>query len=205
MPDSLREAYRISQTARCDLLAILATADALGRKCEDQADLLLRIQLFREFCDEHQCLYGPRQFASKLSRFQYFRAEDRDPEYESHDDSTCEVILMSGLPGSGKDTWIRRHAAHLPLISLDEIREELGAEPTGNQGAVIRMARERARVFLRQGNGLVWNATNLSRDLRSQLIGLFTGYKARTNIVYVETSHDSPVCSESASRECGFY
>src|SRR5258705_14016365 len=48
--DSLRMAFLISQTARCDLLTILAKADALGRECTDQADLLIRINLFREFC-----------------------------------------------------------------------------------------------------------------------------------------------------------
>jgi predicted kinase len=188
-PDARCTAYRVSQSTRCDLLALLAKADALGRKCTDQDDLLTRIDLFREFCSEEQCLDRPRAFASDLSRFQYFRAEDRDPNYLAHDDSTCEVILMSGLPGAGKDTWIRRHVADLPLISLDDIREHLGASPTGNQGAVIHAARERARVLLRAGQGFVWNATNLSQDIRSQLIDLFTSYKARTRIVYVETDH----------------
>ena len=188
--DSLRTAFVISQTARCDLLTIIAKADALGRECKDKADLLVRIDLFREFCSEQGCLDHPRAFASNLSRFQYFRVQDRDPNYAAHDESRCEVILMSGLPGAGKDTWIRRHAAHLPEISLDTIRQEIGAEPTGNQGAVIQIARERARVLLRQGEGFVWNATNLSREIRSQLIDLFTAYQARTRIVYVETTRD---------------
>lgn len=188
--DSLRMAFMISQSARCDLLALLATADALGRECKDQADLLVRIDLFREFCGEQQCLDHPRVFASSLSRFQYFRAEDRDPNYRAHDESKCEVVLMSGLPGAGKDTWIRRHAAHLPQISLDTIRQEIEAESTGNQGAVIQIARERARVLLRRGEGFVWNATNLSREIRSHLIDLFTAYQARTRIVYVESTHD---------------
>ena len=188
--DSLRMAILISQTARCDLLTILAKADALGRECKDKADLLVRIDLFREFCSEQQCLDHPRAFASDLSRFQYFRAEDRDPNYRAHDESKCEVIVMSGLPGAGKDTWVRRHAAHLQQISLDAIRQEIGAEPTGNQGVVIQIARERARALLRQGEGFVWNATNLSREIRSQLIDLFTAYQARTRIVYVETTRD---------------
>jgi predicted kinase len=189
-PDALRTAFRISQTARCDLLAILAKADALGRECSDQADLLTRIDLFREFCREQECLDRPRAFASALSRFQYFRSEGRDPNYEAHDAAKCEVLLMSGLPGSGKDTWIRRHAPHLPQISLDAIREEIGAPPVGNQGPVIQLARDRARSLLRSCEGFAWNATNLSQEMRAPLVDLFTAYHARTKIVYVEASHD---------------
>ena len=33
----------------------------------------------------------------------------------------------------------------------------------------------------------MWNATNLSRDLRAQLIDLLTAYRAQVRIVYVET------------------
>lgn len=184
--DAQRTAYLISQSVRCDLLAILATADALGRNCEDQAGILTRVDLFREFCLEHQCLCGPRAFPSALSRFEYFRRVDRDPDYPAHDQSNCEVILMSGLPGAGKDTWVATHAAHLPSISLDELRQQMDVAPSGNQGAVIQAAKERARTLLRQRQGFVWNATNLSRDMRTPLIDLFTAYRARVRLVYVE-------------------
>ena len=190
-PGAQRMAFLISQTARCDLLAILAKADALGRECGDRADLLERVELFREFCGEQQCLDRPRAFPSALSRFQYFRTAERDPNYQAHDDSTCEVILMAGLPGAGKDTWIQRYApCMLQTISLDAIREEIGAPPVGNQAPVIQLARERARALLRHCEGFVWNATNLSQEMRAPLIDLFTAYRARTKIVYVEASHD---------------
>jgi predicted kinase len=34
----------------------------------------------------------------------------------------------------------------------------------------------------------VWNATNVSRQLRGQVLRLFAGYQARIRIVYVEVS-----------------
>lgn len=184
--DAQRMALLISQQVRCDHLAILAKADALGRICRDQSELLTKIGLFEEYCRGQHCLDRPWAFPSPLSRFEYFRREGRDPHYQVHDDSRCEAILMSGLPGSGKDTWLRAHVAHLPVISLDEIREDLGAEPAGNQGEVVQAARERARVFLRGGTSFAWNATNLSGEMRERLTGLFTGYHARVRIVYVE-------------------
>ncbi len=59
-PDSQRTAFLISQTADCDLLALLAQADALGRECADKADLLTHIELFRELCREEDCLTLPK-------------------------------------------------------------------------------------------------------------------------------------------------
>jgi hypothetical protein len=150
-PDARRLAFQISQTARCDLLAMLAKADALGRECADKAELLTQIELFREFCREQDCLTGPRHFPSSHSRFLYFRMPERDPGYLAHEHFRCAVTVMSGLPGAGKDTWIAQHAAELPQISLDAIREESGAGPTGNQGAAVQAAREKAREFLRAG------------------------------------------------------
>lgn len=94
---------------------------------------------------------------------------------------------MSGLPGAGKDTWIARHAPHLPQVSLDAIRAETGA----GQGTVVQQAKERARDFLRACQPFVWNATNLGRDTRAQLINLFTAYSARVRIVYVEAAHEA--------------
>jgi predicted kinase len=95
---------------------------------------------------------------------------------------------MSGLPGAGKDTWLRRHAPELPVISLDAIRKEIGAPPTGKQGPVFTLAKERAREWMRQRRDFAWNATNLSRETRTRLIELFASYNARIRIVYVEAS-----------------
>lgn len=188
-PEPQKTVLRISQQARCDFLAALAKADSLGRICEDQEGLLVKIGLFEELCREHSCLDRPWGFPSPLSRFEYFRREGRDPNYKAHDESRCEVVLMSGLPGSGKDTWLTEFAQGMPVISLDEIRQELGVGPTGNQGSVIHEAKERARVFLRSHTGFAWNATNLTRDRRSQLIDLFTDYHARVRIVHVESPY----------------
>ena len=59
-PDARRLAIEVSQTARCDRLALLAEADVRGRVCRDQQRLLDNVALFVEFCREENCLSAPR-------------------------------------------------------------------------------------------------------------------------------------------------
>ncbi|HUE76190.1 MAG TPA: AAA family ATPase [Chloroflexota bacterium] len=181
-----RQAIEASQTARSDLLAVLAEADARGRLSAGKQRLLENTALFIEFCRELGCLVESYEFPSDHARFTYFRAAGRDPTYLAYDDTGCEVVLMSGLPGAGKNRWITRHLPDWSIVSLDAIRDELGIKPTDPQAAVVHRAREMARSFLRSDRPFVWNATSLSRSIRDECIALFASYRARVRIVYVE-------------------
>ncbi|HEY9403665.1 MAG TPA: AAA family ATPase [Pyrinomonadaceae bacterium] len=185
-PDGRRGLYEVSQSARCDLLALVAEADARGRVCSDAQRLLDNISLFTQYAEEHDCLSGPRRFPNDHSRFLYFRKEGRDPDYEAYDDTVCEVVMMSGLPGAGKDFWVAENLSDLPVISLDALRREMKVAPTDNQGPVVSRAREAAREHLRKRRPFVWNATNISRQMRELSINLFAAYNARVRVVYVE-------------------
>ena len=74
-----------------------------------------------------------------------------------------------------------------PMISLDNIRQELKLKPGDTNGIVIQTAKERAKEYLRKHQSFVWNATNLTPQ-RKQLIDLFESYKARVFIDYLETT-----------------
>ncbi len=69
---SERAIFAASQSVRMDHLALLAEADVRGRVCYDQSELLERVELFREFCQDLACYEQPRQFANAHSRFVYF-------------------------------------------------------------------------------------------------------------------------------------
>jgi putative nucleotidyltransferase with HDIG domain len=185
-PDGRRTLYEVSQTARCDLLALVAEADARGRVCADAQRLLDNISLFTQYAEEHGCLGEPRRFPNDHSRFLYFRREWRDPDYPAYDDTACEVVMMSGLPGAGKDFWVAENLAGLPVVSLDALRREMRVSPTENQGPVVSRAREAAREHLRKRRPFVWNATNISRQMRELSVNLFAAYNARVRVVYVE-------------------
>jgi predicted kinase len=167
---------------------LLAEADARGRRCADQQRILDNIALFCDYCREQGCFTGPRPFATDHARFLYFADERRHPDAPAYDDLRGEVVLMSGLPGAGKDHWIRTNLPDWPVVSLDALRDELDVLPTDKQGEVIQRARELAREYLRQGQPFVWNATNLSRLVRGECVRLFATYKARIRIVYLDVS-----------------
>ncbi len=179
---------RLSQLLRCDLLAVLAEADVRGRIASDTNRLLDNVELFRELCREQDCYDRRYPFANDHSRFVYFRHEQGSPRYEAFDDTEFEVTLLSGLPAAGKDTWITANAGGLPVVSLDDLREASGADPTDRQGAIVNTARGMARGYLRERQPFVWNATNISSKLRAPLVELFAGYRARVKIVYCEAS-----------------
>jgi predicted kinase len=184
--DAERRAIELSQTARCDHLALLAEADVRGRLCADQQRLLDNVALFMEFCREAGCLTTPRPFSSDHARFLFFRDARRHADAPAHEAFRTEVVLMSGLPGAGKNHWISRNLSDWPVVSLDGLREEMEVDPDETQGAVIQQGRELARDHLRHGRSFVWNATNVSRQLRGEVIRLFADYGARVRIVYIE-------------------
>jgi predicted kinase len=188
-PNPAKAVIGSSQMVRMDWLSILAKADILGRTCPDAKELLERVGLFSAFCEEQGCLLGPKDFPNSYSRFVYFQKENGYPAFEAYDDTKSEVILMSGLPASGKDTWIEKNYAGYPVISLDVIREEHEISPKEEQGHVVFEARERAKTYLRKSESFVWNATNLSRSLRKQLIQMFTSYGAKVTIIYMEAPY----------------
>ncbi len=185
--DAERRISRISWTAGCAALVQVARADMRGRVCEDQAGRLEDIELFAELAREHACLDRPREFASDAHRVAYFASPGRAVNAPVPPRAKCRVIVMSGLPGSGKDHWIERKGPGDPVVSLDRIREELGVDPADGQGRVVQLAQERARSHLRAGTNFIWNATNLSRRLRSKVLDLCHRYGAHTHIVHVET------------------
>jgi type I restriction enzyme S subunit len=66
----------------------------------------------------------------------------------------------------------------LPMIALDDLRAEMEIDPADDQGAVVQAAKARARELLRRQQPFAWNATNITRSLRRQLVDLFTDYGA---------------------------
>jgi predicted kinase len=181
-----RLAIEVSQTARCDLLAIMAEADIRGRICPDPEKLLSQVSRFRELAATTDCLSAPYSFASDLERFVYFHQSNR-PDAALPDSPSKEVVMLSGLPAAGKDYWLQHHLADWPIVSLDDIRHGLALPTTDPNGEVLTRARDLAREHLQSNRSFAWNAPNLSRNVRGECVKLFRNFEARVRIVYVES------------------
>lgn len=136
------------------LLYLLSKADVTGRITKDPAPFVEQVELFADYAQELGVWKKSFAFANPYTKYQYFHREKLWHKAELCDDTKFDVLLMCGLPLSGKDSWIAQHGAGLPVVSLDEIREQLRLPPTKNSGKVAQIATEQARIFLRKKNHL---------------------------------------------------
>ncbi len=180
------ELIRMSWLVSNRLLYLFALADTRGRDTDSMSRPEENLHFWKLTADELDCYRHPYSFANEQARFLFFRQDEPNLHYVPHEDFACNVTLMSGLLGSGKDTWLSRHRPSLPVVSLDDIRGELDVDATDNQGEVIQLARERCRVLLRSKTSFAFNATNLLRQTRQRWVDLFFDYNSRIEIIYLE-------------------
>ncbi len=172
--------------ATLHLLCLLAEADALGRVAPDVQDMRDRVLLCAELAAELGCLDGPYPFADAHTERALFRGARVWRDQRLWDDSWGEVIVLCGLPGTGKDTWAARQ--HLPQVSLDALRARWpGNVGDEEQGAIAHAARDEAKEYLRAHQPFIWNATSLTAR-RERVIRLCEDYGARVRLVWLETT-----------------
>lgn len=171
------------------LLYLLSKADLLGRECSDKEELLNKIEYFKEYSIELECYYSKKKFKNAYTRFKYFNSKNIWPDDEVFDSTTFEVIVLVGLPLSGKDTYIKENLSQMNIISLDDIREEFKVSPRADSSKIAMIAKERAKEYLRVKQPFVWNATNIIYDTRKKLCDLFSAYGAKVKFIYIEAPY----------------
>lgn len=184
-------------------LGMFAKADALGRKCPDLDSLLLKIEIFEEICKENSVWDEPYEFQSELGKFLYFYDESKTyPDYEPFDDFVGDVIILCGLPGAGKSTYIKEKCGSRPIVSMDEVRRErkIRRGDKKAEGRMLQYVKELAKTYLRKSTPFIWDATNITRNDRGKLIDMAVTYKYKVKIVYIEP-HYRILLQQNNSRE----
>lgn len=170
------------------MLCLLAEADVLGRIAYDTQELCDMVHLCAAQAEESGCLHGPYAFPNSYTEHAYLSGRNVQPDVPLYDDTWGEVMMLCALPGTGKDTWIARNCAGMPVLSLDDIRRSRGVKPTDDQGRIIQEGKQRAKELLASHQPFVFNGTNVTDMMRGKWAQLFEQYHARVRMVYLETA-----------------
>ena len=87
------------------------------------------------------------------------------------------LILLCGIPGSGKSTYAKNHIERNPNaihLSSDAIRKELYGDENiqGNPGDVFSLMQKRTIEALNNGHDVLYDATNITRKDRQGIISV---------------------------------
>lgn len=179
-------ARRLSWGVALRDLVCVARADMRGRICIDQQDRLDDIDLFEQLARDDGCWEGPRAAASAHTRLMYARGAQVHLDTPLFQPAGSAVTVLSGLPASGKDTWLAQRAKGLDVVSFDDAKAELGLRHGENDGMAAHRAVDKAKSLLRRHEPFVWNATHLSEQMRTKTLDLLYAYDADVTLVYLE-------------------
>jgi len=188
-------------------LLTLCRADNRGRISQGAAETLEALDLVEiaigELGENIGCdlLHEPWPFETDEARLRYLRGpKDGSAFYMPENPGKGRMIMLSGLPGSGKDTLAASLFSGVPAVSLDDIRGQMDVGWRSKQGRALQAGFEAARVHMRAGEDFVWNATCLSRQVRQKIIGLARDYDYLVEAVSIDVPL-SVACERNARRE----
>lgn len=186
-----RQIIETSLNTNLKLLYILAKADLYGRVCDNIKDLESNLEIFKEIAMEQNCFLESFKFKNELTKQKYLNGNNIWQGDELYDKNTFKVIMLSGIPYSGKDSYVKSQFNGCNIISLDEIRKEHKISPKDGSAKVVGIGKEKAKEYLRKRETFIWNATNIKREIRTSLIDLFSSYGAITELHYIETPYNN--------------
>lgn len=201
------EYFNLSQKARLDLLYFLEVADMKGRIGDDLDNQLEYLELFKLYAQENDCFDKPNMpFISHNEYVQKkgFKAllsgsihmpEEAESKYFKHKDNFGELVVMTGLSGVGKSSYIKANYPDHTLISLDELRGEIGKnrQDHSNEDKVLTQARLKLKTLLAKREKVVYDSTNIRFDFRDKVLTIGHNYDALTRLNFLTDSLDNIV------------
>lgn len=192
-------ARKISSDCSISLLSVLAQADMIGRVCHDQQATLDNIALFDAQAQELDCWDKPYVFPNSATRSRYVLSHgQRDADTPVFLPEPFEVMVLCGLPASGKDTFCAQH--DLPVVSYDNMRQQLGYKHGDGTGTVVHAVHDKARQLLRKRQPFIWNATHLSESMRAPPLSLIRQYGGSPTLVCLEAPKEE-LLSRNSQRD----
>lgn len=149
------------------------------------------------------CLEQPYQFSSSDQKHRFFAYGDMDEPCRS-DGHPFSVMVVIGLPGSGKNTYIDKYLSTLPSVSRDDIRKKMGLpgeKPQGDKAQereVTKIFDDEVYALLANKQSFVVNNVNMRPEYRMELLSKVSAHNVKIYYVYINTPVD--ICKER--RKC---
>lgn len=224
----VRQYRALARLADLKTLYQFELADMRGRICPDLSDQLEHLSMFRMFAEdwglwENANPYQEWQthideamadfpadtrslvYANAVQDYEagiIYQPEEAIARSYQYRDSYPQLLMVCGPAGSGKSTWIEKHLQDYQIISLDDIRLKLTGRRNdqSKNGEVLQEAKKQLRQGLREHRKIVWDATNIRRDLRRPIIQLGFDYHALVTLLVFQTP-ESELITRNRQRE----
>ena len=118
------------------------------------------------------------------------------------------IYVMIGLPGAGKDTWIKKNIPNVPTVCRDDLRAQLGMCGEGEKIAGTREQEDKISYefskrlldLVKSGSDVAINNTNLRRSYRNNYKKLLQNFR---NLRWVYVAVEAPSIEDNITRRNG--
>ena len=194
----------------------LEIADLRGRTCDDKEETIMYLD---EYLSKTKEILDTHKLESSVTRFKTHK-EYRWSKYllatgqvnsvtevpqkifeRNTDEHSFTFTLLCGVPGVGKSTFIKKYLSGSEIISMDEIRAELGDRRDQSKNKKVALiAKERLKEALRKKKNVLWDATSIRKEHREQLLSLAEAYGAYTSL-FVLLDKEKNIRAKNKDRE----
>lgn len=178
-------------------LLTLARADNRGRVSPNSADTVEALNLLEAMCEEEGVLESEWPFGNAAQRTNCVRGNGDGLFFTPQEPAGSRVTILSGIPGSGKDTYAQRRLGDVPVVSFDTTRGDMRVDWEGNQGRVVQATFEQAKKMLRRKEPFIWNAVGITRMMRDKIASLSLQYDAHVAIHAIDCP---PILADKRNR-----
>lgn len=223
MKDGCKDIKLKKMSLECDikLLRLLSIADTQGRKCDDMGNGLELLEKFKSECQRvgvwDQFYIIPNSefvnnHAYTLARWEILTNGQKESQELlnkcqelSRQSPKFQLLLMCGVPGSGKTTYrdnIIKQFPEVKVISMDEKRKELLGD-VNDQSAntmIFRVCVGELAKAMKEKRSTIWDATSASRKHRKVVIDIARRNGGLVGVIFFDLPLET-ILERNASRE----
>ena len=163
---------------------------------ENETEEQERIDLIAKMVDTLDIRWNPYlEYMDRVTRYNELNNLNLNVSDIDQTTELFDVIIMCGLAGSGKSTFIKDNYPKLPVISRDVMRYEMGLTSSPDEKIIARpdqekkitkMMNDRIIELCKAGQSFVIDNMNLRYIYRQAVLKMVLPYNARITLAYVE-------------------